>query len=182
MKKILLIVLLTLMIFYVKAQKMYIWCPEQLNSTPITEKARDLEIDVSINDTRLITEKSKNKCTTAELTGSIFQIIKMTYPLSTINNVVGNKTKTESGKIFIEINIRAYYATFTSPMWFAQTDYSLKITDNRNSTSKEYSQDIHKESSFFNVGGLATAKNNLNKTYIEANIELIDFITDMLND
>lgn len=174
--------LLTLILKNVEAQKMYIWCPEQLNSTPRTEKLKNLEINILINDTRLITEKSKNKCTTEELTSSVFNIIKATYPSATINKVVDNKKKTESGKIFIEINITAYYATFTSGMWFAQTDFSLKLTDNRNSTSIDYSQDIHKEKKFLNVGGFATAKNNLNKTYLEANIELLDFISDKLNE
>lgn len=67
-------------------------------------------------------------------------------------------------------------------MWYAQTDFSIKITDFRNSTAKEYSQDIHKEKKFFNVAGFATAKNNLNKTYLEANIALLDFLSDKLNE
>jgi len=182
MKKLFLIMLLTFILKNVEAQKMYIWCPDQLKSNPRTEQLKNIEINVLINDTRLITEKSKNKCTTEELTSSLFNIFKATYPSATINRVLDNKKKTESGKIFIEINITAYYATFTSPMWFAQTDFSLKITDFRNSTVKEHSHDIHKEKKFFNVGGFATAKNNLNKTYIEANIELLDFISDKLND
>ncbi len=174
--------LLTLIFSNVEAQKMYIWCPNHLKSAPRTEMLKNIEINVLINDTRLITEKSKNKCTTEELGNSLFNIVKSTYPSATINRVLDNKKKTESGNIFIEMNITAYYATFTSPMWFAQTDFSLKITDFRNSSPKEYSHDIHKEKQFFNVGGFATAKNNLNKTYMEANIELLDFISDKLND
>ena len=161
------------------AQKMYIWCPNELTASPRSQ-LRDVEINLLINDTRILTSKIKDKCTPEELTNSLFELIKGTYPSAIINRSVDGKKKNEAGKIFIEIDIAAYYATFTSSMWSAQTNYLVKIADSREGSKAEYSREIQKEKRFFNVGGFATAKNNLNKSYLEANIELFDFISDKL--
>jgi len=181
MKKLFSLILLTIFLKNADAQKMYIWCPNKLVASPRTEQLKNIEINLLINDTRILTEKSKNECTSDELTNSLFTLIKATYPSATINKLTDGKKKIEDGKIFIEINITAYYATFTTPMWFAQTGYSVKITDSRNGSKKDYSQDIQKEKKFFNVGGYGTAKNNLNKSYMEANMDLLSLLADKLN-
>jgi len=165
-----------------QAQKMYIWCPNKLNPNPNTEQLKDIEINVLVKDSRLLTGKIKNKCTSEELTNSVFYLIKESYPNATVNQITIKKNKTTNCKILIEIRITAYYATFTSSMWYAQTDFSVSIIDYRKEISNEYLQDIHKEKKFFNLGGSATAKNNLNKSFIEANIELLDFLSDNLHE
>lgn len=163
------------------AQKMYIWCPDELTPSPKVEQLKDFTIDVIISDFRILTAKVKNKCTSDELRNSIFELLKKTYPSAKFNLITDKKSIGENTSFFIEINITAYYATFTSPMWFAQTDLSVKIKNLKSEATTIFTKDIHKEKRFFNVGGFATAKNNLNKSYIEANIELLDFISDSLN-
>lgn len=165
-----------------QAQKMYIWCPDKLNPNPHSEQLKDIQIDVIIKDSRLLTSKIKNKCTSEELTNSVFSLIKESYTNTNVNRIMSKNNKSPNSKILIEIKITAYYATFTSPMWFAQTGFSVSLSDYRKESQIEYSKDIHKEKKFFNLGGFATAKNNLNKSFIEANIELFDFISDNLKE
>lgn len=160
---------------------MYIWCPNELTPSPKVEQLKDLTIDVIISDSRILTAKVKNKCTSDVLRNSIFELIKKTYPSAKFNLITEKKSIGENTNFFIEINVTAYYATFTSPMWFAQTDLSVKVKNLKSEPANILSKNIHKEKKFFNVGGFATAKNNLNKSYIEANIELLAFISDSLN-
>lgn len=164
-----------------QGQKMYIWCPDKLNPNPNSEHLKDIQIDVIIEDSRLLTSKIKNKCTSEELSNSVFNLIKESYPNAIINQIMSKNKKSTNTKILIEIKITAYHATFTSPMWFAQTGFSVSISDYRKETPIEYLNDIHKEKKFFNLGGFGTAKNNLNKSFIEANIELFDFLSDNLH-
>ncbi len=164
-----------------QAQKMYIWCPDKLNPNTNSEHLKDIEIDVIIEDSRLLTSKIKNKCTSEELCNSVFNLIKESYPNSNVNQIMSKNKKSTNSKILIEIKITAYCATFTSPMWFAQTGFSVNLSDYRKETQIENSKDIHKEKFFFNLGGFATAKNNLNKSFIEANIELFNFLSDNLH-
>lgn len=181
MKNLFLLILFLITVQITNAQKMYIWCPDELTPSPKAEQLKDITIDLLISDSRILTAKVKNKCTSDELKNSLFELIKKTYPSAKINLITDKKSTSENTNFFIEINITAYYATFTSPMWFAQTDLSIKIKSLKSETATILSKDIHKEKKFFNVFGFATAKNNLNKSYIEANIELLDFISDSLN-
>lgn len=94
---------LTLIFKNVEAQKMYIWCPDQLNPVPRTEKFKNIEINILVNDTRLITEKTKNKCITEELTCSIFIIIKKSYPSATIIQVADNKKRLKTERYLLKL-------------------------------------------------------------------------------
>ncbi len=181
MKNILTLILFVILVQNVNAQKMYIWCPDKLVASPKPDQLNGVSVNVFIEDSRILTEKTKNKCSTEELKNSFFLIIKETYPSANINLVTDNNKKKEGATFLIEVNITAYYAIFTSGMWYAQTDLSVKISDLKNETSNPLTKDIQKEKKFFNVGGFATAKNNLNKSYIEANIELLSFISDSIN-
>ena len=163
------------------AQKMFIWCPQNINPIPKIEQLKDVDIIVSINDSRLLSERIRNKCTSEKLTNSIFTIINKSYPSANIVLASKENTPVKNKSVKIKINISAYYATFTAPMWFAQTAYSIHIADLRNAPVKESETDIRVDKKFWNVNGYSTAKNNLNKSYIEANVELLDFISDKLN-
>jgi len=57
----------------------------------------------------------------------------------------------------------------------------VKISDFRNGSITENSQKIEKESSSFNLMGNATGKKNLNKSYLDANIDLLNFLSEKLN-
>ncbi len=182
MKKILTLITFTLFLLNnVNAQKMYVWCPKPLNPVADTEQLSGIKVNVLVKDSRLLSGKIKNKCTSEQLVNSLFKLIKAKYPSATISKISSKKNQSENCQVLIEINITAYYATFTSPMWYAQVDYSLKINDYRGEETITHNTDIHKEKKFFNMGGFKTAQNNLNKSYIEANTVLLDFIADKLN-
>ena len=93
MKKIIFLVALTILFKNVDAQKMYIWCPNQLTATPRTGQLKNVEINVLINDNRILTDNSKNKCTSEELLNSLYSLIKTTYPSSNINRIIDGKQK-----------------------------------------------------------------------------------------
>lgn len=181
MKKLLFFLFLILTLSKLEAQKLYIWCPEQINPSQRKEQLKNVEINIIINDTRILTENTKNKCTSEELCNSIFQLLKTTYPSSVFTKVNSFDKNISDNKIYIEISINAYYATFETSTWTAKTKYLVKITDFRKNSKQEYSINIEKESSSMNLFGNATAKKNLNKSYLEANIDLLNFISEKLN-
>jgi len=181
MKNLFLLVSFLTAIHASNAQKMYIWCPQKLTPSPRTTQLKDVSIDLVITDSRVFTGKVKNKCNSDELKNSLFELIRSTYPSARITLISDKKSINSNTSVLIEVDITAYHATFTTPMWFAQTDFSVKIKNLKATTPTEFSKDIHKEKKFFNVGGFGTAKNNLNKSYLEASIELLDFISDSLN-
>jgi len=73
MKKIFLQFILICITINLSAQKMYIWCPEQLNTTQRKEQLKNVQVNIIINDTRVLTDNTKDKCTSEELCISIFQ-------------------------------------------------------------------------------------------------------------
>ncbi|MBL0126177.1 MAG: hypothetical protein IPP83_01700 [Flavobacteriales bacterium] len=162
-----------------EAQKMYMWCPDELKATPRTDQLRDVEINLMVTDARIVSEKVRDKCSSQELIDGVVRLIKGAYPAARITVLPEGERRAEEGKVMLEVRITSYHATFTSPSWFAMAGFSVKLVDHRGE-QRENSRDISKEKKFFNAGGFATAKNNLNKAYVEACIELLDFISDEL--
>lgn len=157
------------------AQKMYVWCPQKISTIPKYNALNNQEISIQLNDNRVLSDKIKDKCSSEEILQGIYNLVRNTYPNAKISRGTGERGKAEEGKIYLEINLTAYYATFTAGVWYATTGYSLKLIDFRKS-KLEFSENIEKQKKSFNVGGMSTAKNNLNKSYIEANTALLDFI------
>lgn len=162
-----------------EAQKMYMWCPDELKATPRINQLRDIEINLAVSDARITSAKVRDKCSSQELVDGLVRLIKGAYPAARITILPEGERRNEEGKVLLEVRITSYHATFTSPSWFAMSGYSVRLVDQRG-VQREDSRDISKEKRFANVGGLGTAKNNLNKAYVESCIELLDFISDQL--
>lgn len=182
------------------AQKLYVWCPKEQIPTPRQGFLEKDTIDLVIFDGRILTPKSKVKCTSENTILQLANFIKKTYP-SAIINLLNSEVYYKDplkGRITIKIGISAYhaafgadvkfgigsvggsfsYATFPEGKWNAVTAYTVKIYDNRKDVEIKKTKDIYKTASKFNTGGSITAQNILNTTYIEANQEMLFFIDD----
>lgn len=180
------------------AQKLYVWCPNDQIPTPRQGFLEKDTIDLVVFDGRILTSKSKIKCTSENTISQFTEFIKMTYPsaiINVLNSTLYYKDPVKS-RITIKIGISAYHAAFGVDVkvgigsvggnfsygvipegkWNAVTAYAVKIYDYRNGSDVKKTKDIYKIASKPNMGGYITAKNILNTTYSEANQELLFFI------
>ncbi len=160
------------------------------------------EIDLVIFDGRTIPQKVKEKCETVEITNAITTCIKTAYPAAKINILSNSDYYKDARKniITIKLAISAYHAGFGTDItvgigsvggnfsygiipkgeWNAVTGYFLKIYDFRNGKEEKYTKEINKIASKPNMWGYKSAKSCLNKTYAEANQDLLFFIDESL--
>lgn len=187
---------------FVKAQKLYIWCPIESNIIERTKALENIEIDVIIFDGRIISTKSKVECSSESLSNKIFDAIKKAYPSAKVN-LLSNELYYSSPRenaITIKIRISAYhsafgvevntgigvmggnlsYGIFPSGKWNAVTNYYLKLYDERNDGNLKFEKEILRISSKGNTGGFTTAKNILSQTYNESIQELLFFLDSSL--
>jgi len=180
------------------SQKLYIWCPKEQLITPRVGFLENEEIDIVFFDARLLTTNSKNECTAEETIKYLSDFIKNTYP-SAIINLIDSKEYFKDPKqngITIKIGIAAHHAAFGADIkvgigsiggnfswgvipegkWNAVTGYNAIIYDYRENKEQKIVKEIAKIASRPNTGGYITAKNILNKTYMEANQDLLFFI------
>ncbi len=180
------------------SQKMYVWCQKDQIPTPRNGFLENTEIDLVLFDSRTITEKSKIECTSQEVINELIYLIKKTYPSAIFNILESDKfyQNPQPNKLTIKIAISAYQAAFGADVkigigsiggkfswgifpegeWNAITGYSVLIYDYSNDEKVKMTEEIGKVASRPNTGGYRTAKNMLNKAYIEANQELFSFI------
>ena len=161
--------------------KMYVWCPPEQIIIPKTGTLKGCAINLVVSDKRNLSSKTRDKCSSEELVADVTNLIKGTYPSAKINVVKSADGNVEKNKVTIEIDIVAYFATFSTAMWHASTGYSVTISDYRKDKLSEQNKNILEERSFFNAIGFTTAKSNLNKTYTEANDDLLNFISNNAN-
>ncbi len=179
MKKILLVVLLTIAGTIAEAQKMYVWCPNEQTIVSKPGAFSGVKINLVITDKREFGSKTRDKCSTEELVENLASVIRRTYP--SIKFTLSKEKTAEKGTVSIQIDILAYAATFSTVMWNASAEYAVTINDYRKEKSAEQTLDIAKDRKFYNAIGFTTAKSNLNKTYAMANTELVEFIYKALN-
>lgn len=166
--KLLIVITLTMFTNNAFTQKDYVWCPKEITLSPSNSLFKDKKVQLIINDSRVLSKKVKNKCKGVDVFSAISNTVKSLAPNA--------KFVDSDSEIKIEIWVQSYSATFTSPMWYANTGLKIKITengvekDNKTFTSSE---------KFFNVGGLATAKNNLNKSYKAVMSEFITYLNSL---
>lgn len=201
--KIRLLVILSVLITNVSfAQKLYIWCPEELTTTPRQGFLDKNTIDLAVFDGRILTPKSRVKCTPENTIKQFTEYIKRSYPSAIINTLSADQyyNNPVTDRITIKISISAYhaafgadvklgignvngnfsYAVFPEGKWNAITSYAVKIYDYRKGKEIKKTKEIYKTASKPNIGGYLTAKNILNTTYLEATQELLLFIDDTL--
>lgn len=173
MKRTILTVLFFFITFISFSQKMYIWCPDELEPIAQTEKLKGVNVYLNIQDSRLLTKKRKEKCSSDEITSSILNLISSTYP----NAIFVSKDQEHDYEINIQLT--AYYAEFHTAAWKGKTEMNVEL---KNITTDETeSSEISKSKSNANFGGMITAKNNLRKSYNKAMIELLATINQFLD-
>lgn len=181
MKKIILVLLIAFIILsptnVSAGNKMYVWCPPEEVIIPKIGLLKGCNINLVVTDKRNMSSKTRDKCSSEDLVAAVTNLVKATYPSAKIKVVPESASPIEKNKVTIEVDIVAYYATFSTATWHATTGYSVTISDSRKEKVTEQSKNIIKERSFFNAIGFTTAKSNLNKTYIEANDDLLNFIS-----
>lgn len=198
MKKPLLLIVLLLMTSNLFAQKLYVWCPKEQIAAPRQGFLEKDTVDLVIFDGRIMTKRSKIKCSSENTIQQLADFIKMTYPSAVINILNSNNYHKDpvKNRITIKIGISAYHAAFgtdvkvgigsvggnfsygaiPSGKWNAVTAYALRTYDLRNNNEVKEVKDIYKITSRPNIGGYRTAKKILNTAYIEANQEMLFFI------
>jgi len=184
------------------SQKLYIWCPKDQLITPREGFLENEEIDLVIFDGRLLTKNSKIDCSASETIKSLAEFIIKTYPSAKINLLESKEyfKDPKANQLTIKIGIAAYHAAFGADVkigigsiggqfawgvipegkWNAVTGYNAMIYDYRNDKEEKIIKEIAKIASRPNTGGYITAKNILNKTYMEANQEFLFFIDSTL--
>ena len=199
MKKLVgLIFLMTISTSNIYSQKLYVWCQKEQIPTPRKNFLQNQEIDLVLFDSRTMTDNSKIECSSEEVVRNLIDLIKDTYPDANFNVLESDKfyQNPEPNKITIKIAISAFQAAFGADVkigigniggsfawgvfpegkWNAITGYSVMIYNYKNGNKNKITEQFGKMASRPNTGGYRTAKNMLNKSYIEANQEMFSFI------
>lgn len=202
MKSKLFLIALLLMTINSFAQKLYVWCPRDLTTTPRQSFLENDTLDVVIFDGRILNAKSKIECTPEETASKMIKFIKETYPSAIINVLAPSlfyKDPTPK-RVTIKIGISAFHAAFGADVkvgigsvggnfsygifpegkWNAVTAFAVKVYDYRNNKETKNTKDILRTAARPNTGGYITAKNILNTSYIEASQEMLFFIDESL--
>ena len=201
MKTKLILMILFLITNSLFAQKLYVWCPKEQIPNPRHGFLKNDTIDLVVFDGRLLTKRSKVKCTSENTITELTEYIKHTYSAAVINIISSTQYYNDpvNDRITIKIGISAYHAAFGADVkvgigsvggnfsygffpegkWNAITAYAVKIYDYRNNQEMRMSKEICKIASKPNMGGYITAKNILNTTYMEANQEMLFFIDEI---
>lgn len=184
MKIKLLIIILILTTGSLFSQKIYVWCPKEQIATPRQGLSGIDTIDLVIFDGRVLTPRSKIKCTPEKTINKLTDFIKQTYPSITVNVLNSDQyyKAPVNNRITVKIGISAYHAAFASGegKWSALTTYSVILYDYRNNNEIKRVKDISRTASKLNTGGFSTAKNMLNFSFIEANQDILFFIDEAL--
>ncbi|WP_289024339.1 hypothetical protein [uncultured Salegentibacter sp.] len=172
------LLLLLLAVFFTASsysQKMYIWCPEEMEPVEQTSRLNGTKVYLNIEDVRLLSKMRKEKCSSEELVESLEQLIAISYP-----NAEYTQSK-ENSEITIQIQITAYYSEFHTAAWKGKTEMNVEFMDNRNGENIYTQFEISKSKANANFGGMKTAKNNLIKSYNKAVIELLANLNRLAN-
>lgn len=174
------------------AQKLYVWCPNDLDIVPRMEVLKSDTLKVAFFDARILSKKSKLECSSDALQNSILIEIKKAYPYAIIINDNNIYHKKQSKDNVLKIGISAYHAGFgvevnsgigvvsgsISPiifpkgMWNAST--ILYLQSSKEGIAKE--KVIEKVSSRNNTWGYKSARSALSETYLGALQDMLFFI------
>jgi hypothetical protein len=198
MKYLILLILLSIG-YATKAQKIYVWCPENYQVRPRVELKKNDSIDIVFFDGRSIPPKNKIECSSEQIIKTLFTQLKTVYPSAILVLKPESEyyKKSINGKILIKIGIAAYHAGFGTDIssgigmigghfsnivvpkgqWNAITAYYVQINIGQKNTIKEISNVASKP----NMWGYKSARSALNETYNKSNQELLFFIDEQLS-
>lgn len=192
--------LLLISSFLAKAQKIYVWCPENYQVKPRIDLRKNDTINVVFFDGRTIPPKNKIECSSEQIIQTLFSQLKVTYPSAILIQRPESdyyKKNLASKSVLIKIGIAAYHAGFGADIsggigmigghfstmvfpkgeWNAVTAYYVQIFIGDKIITKEVSN----VSSKSNMLGYKSAKNALNECYNKSTGELLFFIDQQLS-
>jgi len=199
MKNLLLIIFL-LIGYATKAQKIYVWCPENYQVKPRIDLRKNDTINVVFFDGRSIPPKNKIECSSEQIIQTLFSQLKATYPAAILVQRPESdyyKKNLARQSVLIKIGIAAYHAGFGTDIsggigmvgghfstmvfpkgqWNAITSYYVQIFVGDKTTTKE----ISNVSSKSNMWGYKSARNALNECYNKSTGELLFFLDEQLS-
>jgi hypothetical protein len=199
MKNFLLIIFL-LIGYTTKAQKIYVWCPENYQVKPRIDLRKNDTINVVFFDGRSIPPKNKIECSSEQIIQTLFSQLKLTYPSAILIQRPESdyyKKNFASKSVLIKIGIAAYHAGFGTDIsggigvvgghfstmvfpkgqWNAITSYYIQVFIGEKTTTKE----ISNVSSKSNMWGYKSARNALNECYNKSTGELLFFLDEQLS-
>jgi hypothetical protein len=164
------------------SQKLYVWCPTYL---PEIELENDIlngsKIDVIIKDTRITTKKSKIKCLSESIQTSIIELIALNFPKSQVQLIDESKMDKSTARIIIMIEMNNYNSHFSSPLWYGQTGFDVKIINRFLPDNQTKSKDIYWIAREQNTLGTNSGKIALQNSFEMAANDLIRFIYEISN-
>lgn len=191
--------LLLLICTVVKAQKIYVWCPENYEIKPRLGLMAKDTINIVFFDGRSIPPKSKVECTSEQIIQSLFTQLKTAYPSAILLlQPESAYYQKQTGKSpLIKIGIAAYHAGFGTDIsggigmvgghfsamvfpkgeWNAITQLYVQYLNGSKNSSKE----ISNISSKSNMWGYKSAKTALSEAYNKSNQELLFFLDEQLS-
>jgi hypothetical protein len=183
-----------------RAQKIYVWCPENYHVKPRIDLRKNDTISVIFFDGRSVPPKNKIECSSEQITQTLFSQLKAAYPsviLVLRPESDYYKKNVDSKSILIKIGIAAYHAGFGTDIssaigmvgghfstmvfpkgqWNAITSYYVQIF----AVGKISTKEISNVSSKSNMLGYKSAKNALNECYNKSTGELLFFVDEQLS-
>jgi len=182
-----------------KAQKIYVWCPENYQIKPRAGLKEKDTINVVFFDGRSIPPKNKIECTSDQFVQTLFSQLKLAYPsvIFALKPESDYYKKATEKSILLKIGVSAYHAGFGTDIssgigmvgghfsamafpkgeWNAITAYYIQVSIGDKTSTKE----ISNISSKSNMWGYKSAKNALTETYNKSNQELLFFLDEQLS-
>lgn len=164
------------------SQKLYVWCPTYLPEMGLNNNVLNgSSIDVIIKDKRIFTKRSKINCLSESIQTSIVDLIALNFPKSKIQLIDDSKVDSSSANILVEIDMNHYNSHFSSPLWYGQTGFLVKLTNRDSIENKMFSKDIHWITREQNLWGFKSGKKALQYSFELAANDLINFISEFSN-
>jgi hypothetical protein len=164
------------------SQKLYVWCPTYLPDLELQSQIlKDSNIDVIIKDTRILTNRSKIKCLSESIQSSIVELIALNFPKSKVQLIEESKMESSTAKLIVMIEMNNYNSHFSSPLWYGQTGFVVKITSRFLAENQTKSKEIHWITREQNFKGLKSGKKALQYSFELAANDLIQFIYEISN-
>jgi hypothetical protein len=177
---ILLVTFATLVTYSAYAQKVYIGCPEQVNSKPNVSFLAQQSVDLVIFDTRTIPPDAKIECQGTDVRQALENFLQSEFPSCSMTLLPDTLTAPKPGRITIKIGIAGYQASLSKAEWIGSVDYHATIIDNRKKPAKKISEEISNDTTRPNILGYRVAKKCLFTSFDKSNQDLVSFIENTL--
>jgi hypothetical protein len=183
MKHLLLLTVFAALVTYnACAQKVYIGCPEHVNTKPNAGFLDKQAVDLVITDSRVIPADSKIECRGTDVKQALKNLLQSDFPSCKIMLLPDTARASNSKGIIIKLSITAYQATRAKAEWTGSVNYHVMIIDDRAGKARKVSEDISNDTTRPYLFGFKTAKTCLFTSFDKSNEDLVAFIKNSLKE